>query len=249
MTETLSDDAERKIPSGPRVRVEEVAMILDMHVHTQISLDATATVEEYCEAIIKYRESFPIDGFVLTEHRVIDSSIDYRKLGNRYGIQIFQGVEVDGDFGHILLYGVTSECLRYIDLANRRLNDQEVVHIMKECGGIAIPAHPFRESVHGKALEEKREWVAGVEIIEQFNGANSAAQNAKASAIIARDGLRGIGGSDAHYVNWFLKCATVFERQVETMPALVEELYAGRFTPMQLPRPAGEGDGQSLSTI
>jgi predicted metal-dependent phosphoesterase TrpH len=248
MTETLSDDAERKIPSGPRVRVEEVAMILDMHVHTQISLDATATIEEYCEAIIKYRERFPIDGFVLTEHRVIDSSIDYRKLGDRYGIQIFQGVEVDGDFGHILLYGVTNECLRYIDLANRRLNDREVVRVMKECGGIAIPAHPFRESVHGKALEEKRAWVAGVEIIEQFNGANSEVQNAKASAIIARDGLRGIGGSDAHYVNWFLKCATVFERQVETMPALVEELYAGRFTPMQLPRPADEGDGRSLGT-
>jgi predicted metal-dependent phosphoesterase TrpH len=248
MTEMLSDDAERKIPSGPRVRVEEVAMILDMHVHTQISLDATATVEEYCEAIIKYRERFPIDGFVLTEHRVIDSSIDYRKLGDRYGIQIFQGVEVDGDFGHILLYGVTNECLRYIDLANRRLNDREVVHIMKECGGIAIPAHPFRESVHGKGLEEKREWVAGVEIIEQFNGANSEVQNARASAIIARDGLRGIGGSDAHYVNWFLKCATVFERQVETMPALVEELYAGRFTSMQLPRPADEGDGRSLGT-
>jgi predicted metal-dependent phosphoesterase TrpH len=225
-----------------------VAMILDMHVHTQISLDATATVEEYCEAIIKYRERFPIDGFVLTEHRVIDSSIDYRKLGDRYGIQIFQGVEVDGDFGHILLYGVTNECLRYIDLANRRLNDREVVHIMKECGGIAIPAHPFRESVHGKALEEKREWVAGVEIIEQFNGANSEVQNAKASAIIARNGLRGIGGSDAHYVNWFLKCATMFERQVETMPALVEELYAGRFTPMQLPQPADEGDGRSLGT-
>jgi histidinol phosphatase-like PHP family hydrolase len=51
-------------------------MILDMHVHTQISRDATATVEEYCEAIVKYRRSFPIDGFVLTEHRVIDRSID-----------------------------------------------------------------------------------------------------------------------------------------------------------------------------
>jgi predicted metal-dependent phosphoesterase TrpH len=224
-------------------------MILDMHVHTQISLDATATVEEYCEAILTYRESFPIDGFVLTEHRVIDRSIDYRKLGDRYGIQILQGVEVDGDFGHILLYGVTNECLRYIDLSNRRLNDREVVRIMKECGGIAIPAHPFRESVHGRALEEKRDWVAGVEIIEQFNGANSEVQNAKASAIIARDGLRGIGGSDAHYVNWFLKCATVFERQVETIAALVEELYAGRFTPMQLPQPADADGNRWLDSI
>jgi predicted metal-dependent phosphoesterase TrpH len=223
-------------------------MILDMHVHTQISRDATATVEEYCEAIVRYRERFPIDGFVLTEHRVIDGSIDYRKLGDKYGIQIFQGIEVDGDFGHILLYGVTDECLRYIDITNRRLNDREVVRIMKECGGIAISAHPFRESLHGKALEEKREWVTGVEIIEQFNGANSAAQNAKASALVARDGLRGIGGSDAHYVNWFLKCATVFERQVETIHALVEELYAGRFTPIHLPQPADAGDNRRLGT-
>jgi hypothetical protein len=90
--------------------------------------------------------------------------------------------------------------------------------------------------------------VAGVEIIEQFNGANSEVQNAKASAIIARDGLRGIGGSDAHYVNWFLKCATVFERRVETMPALVEELYAGRFAPMQLPQSTDAGENQLLGT-
>jgi predicted metal-dependent phosphoesterase TrpH len=219
-------------------------MILDMHVHTKVSMDATATVEEYCEAVVAYREIFPIDGFVLTEHRIIDGSIDYRRIGDKYGVQIFQGVEVDGDFGHILLYGVNDECLRYIDITNRRLNDREVMRLTKECGGIAIPAHPFRESLHGKALEEKREWVAGVEIIEQFNGANTALQNAKASAIVARDGMRGIGGSDAHYVNWFLTCATVFERRVETMPELIEELYAGRFTPIQLPQSADERDGR-----
>lgn len=223
-------------------------MILDMHVHTRISRDATATVEEYCEAIVKYREIFPIDGFVLTEHRVIDRSIDYRRLGEKYGVQIFQGVEVDGDFGHILLYGVTDECLRYIDITNRRLNDREVIRIVKECGGIAIPAHPFRESLHGKALEAKKEWTAGVEIIEQFNGANTEAQNAKASAIVARDGLRGIGGSDAHYVNWFLKCATRFEQRVETIQALVEELNAGRVTPIQLPQLSNEPDGRMLGT-
>jgi predicted metal-dependent phosphoesterase TrpH len=218
-------------------------MILDMHVHTQVSLDATATVEEYCEALLKYRHIYPVDGFVITEHRVIDRSTDYRKLGERYGIVILQGVEVDGDFGHILLYGVNDECLRYIDLANRRLNDREVIRIMKDCGGIAIPAHPFRESLYGKAFEQEKEWVAGVEIIEEFNGANTVEQNAKASAIIARDGLRGIGGSDAHYVNWFLKCATVFERYVETMADLVEELYAGRFAPIQLPQsPLGRED-------
>jgi predicted metal-dependent phosphoesterase TrpH len=221
-----------------------VAMILDMHVHTQVSRDATATVEEYCEAIVKYREFFPIDGFVLTEHRVIDRSIDYRRLGDAYGVRIFQGVEVDGDFGHILLYGVTDECLRYVDITNRRLVDREVIRIVKECGGLAVPAHPFRESLHGKALESKKEWTAGIEIIEQLNGANTEAQNASAGTIVARDGLRGIGGSDAHYVNWFLKCATQFERQIETMHELVEELRAGRFAPLQLPQPPAGVDAR-----
>ena len=210
-------------------------MILDMHVHTQISRDATATVEEYCQALLSYRDVYAVDGFVLTEHRVIDRSIDYRKLADQYGLRIFQGVEADGDRGHILLYGINDECLRYIDITNRRLNDREVIRIVKECGGIAIPAHPFRESLYGRALEGQQEWVAGVEVIEQFNGANTEAQNSKASAVVARDGLRGIGGSDAHYVNWFLKCATLFERRVETMQELVAELYAGRFAPIQLP--------------
>jgi len=217
-------------------------MILDMHVHTQISRDATATVEEYCQALVQYRDIYPVDGFVLTEHRAIDRSIDYRKLGEQYGLLILQGVEVDGDFGHILLYGVTDECLRYIDITNRRLNDREVIRIMRDCGGIAVPAHPFRESIHGRALEEKRDWVAEIEIIEQFNGANTAVQNAKASAIVARDALRGIGGSDAHYVNWFLTFATVFERRVETMQELAAELLAGRFVPIQLPQAPMEQD-------
>lgn len=215
-------------------------MILDMHVHTLVSPDATATVEEYCQALQAYRKFYPVDGFVLTEHRVIDRSIDYRTLGERYGIVILQGVEVDGDFGHILLYGVTDEFLRHVDITDRRLNDREVIHIIKEYGGIAVPAHPFRESLHGRALDGKREWVAGVEIIEQFNGANTPEQNAKATAIVSRDGLRGIGGSDAHYTNWFLTCATVFERRVETIAELVQELLAGRFTPLLLPQPPAE---------
>jgi hypothetical protein len=117
---------------------------------------------------------------------------------------------------------------------------------MKECGGIAVPAHPFRESLYGRAFEQQQDWVAGVEIVEEFNGANTVEQNARASAVVARDHLRGLGGSDAHYVNWFLTCATRFERQVDTMGELVAEIYAGRFTPIQLPPwPVGHGSSRA----
>jgi predicted metal-dependent phosphoesterase TrpH len=214
-----------------------MAMILDMHVHTRVSRDATATVEEYCRALQAYRDFYPVDGFVVTEHRTIDRAIDYRKLGEQYGMLILQGVEVDGDFGHILLYGVSDEFLRHVDISDRRLKDHEVLRIIRDCGGIGVPAHPFRESLYGRALDGKQAWVSGVEVIEQFNGANTDEQNARASAIIARDGLHGIGGSDAHYVNWFLKCATAFERRVETMEELVAEIAAGRSRPIRLPQP------------
>ncbi|MBI3328807.1 MAG: hypothetical protein HYZ81_19150, partial [Nitrospinae bacterium] len=50
----------------------------------------------------------------------------------------------------------------------------------------------------------------------------------------------GIGGSDAHYANWFLKCATAFEHRVERIEELVQELAAGRFAPLRLPQPPAE---------
>jgi hypothetical protein len=44
-----------------------------------------------------------------------------------------------------------------------------------------------------------------------------------------------------------LKCATMFEQEVDTMQALVEELYAGRFTPIQLPQSTDQSDGRELA--
>jgi len=86
-------------------------------VHTQISLDATATVEEYVRRSQSTREFLLSMASCSLNIGFIDSSIDYRKLGDRYGIQIFQGVEVDGDFrAHLAVLGSPNECLRYIDL-------------------------------------------------------------------------------------------------------------------------------------
>jgi len=218
-------------------------MIIDMHVHTEISGDATATVEKYCRAIKRYRQYHPFDGIVLTEHRVFESNSAIQRVAEKYNVMVFQGIEIDTDFGHLLLYGITDQFLRWIDITQRRIESRKVVKIINDCGGIAIPAHPFRESSYGTALAAHNEALNEIKVVEEMNGSNFTDQNEKAKALVERNGLRGIGGSDAHYANkiWFLNCATEFDNQIRNVEDLVRELRHGDFRPVILDSSVIEG--------
>ena len=93
-----------------------------MHVHTEVSVDSLATVEEYCQIMQKYRQYHPFDGIVLTEHREYHLDGHYDRVGERYDILILQGVEVDADLGHLLLYGITERFLKQIQKAYQNGN-------------------------------------------------------------------------------------------------------------------------------
>ncbi len=211
-------------------------MIIDMHVHTRASLDSPACAEDYCLAIRQYRNHHPFDGIVLTEHRVFDHHRSYQKVSEKYGVRIFKGIELDTDLGHLLLYGITDDFLKHTDISNRRHAAEDIIRRMEDCGGIAVPAHPFRESAYGQALEEKRDSVSGITVIETLNGVNTPEENQKTSALAFRNGLSSIGGSDAHFANrhWFLTCATKFDHPIHTDEDLVLALKNGTFEPVRL---------------
>lgn len=218
-------------------------MIIDMHVHTVLSGDSSATVEDYCRIIRQFREYHPFDAIVLTEHRAYQQDDAYRQIGEEYGVLVLQGIEVNTDLGHLLLYGVTDGFLDRVDISRLGLKCHEVIEEMERCGGVAVPAHPFRESSYGKALVRKEERLDGIAIIEERNGSNTTKQNDQASDLVRGNGLKGIGGSDAHYVNrhWFLNCATQFDAPITTMASLVEALKSGSFQPIVLDKsPLGE---------
>jgi len=206
-------------------------MIIDMHVHTQASGDSSATVDKYCRIIKQYRKNKPFHGLVITEHCLYDQHMTYQKNGDKNDVLIFQGVEVDTNLGHLLLYGITAKFLQQVDVSGRNLNSQKVIKTINDCGGIAIPAHPFRNSIYGRALTRNEIDLDEVSIIEELNGSNSGGQNKKATALIEKTDLKGIGGSDAHYANrgWFLNCATEFENTIYTIEDLVKELRQGYF--------------------
>jgi len=58
------------------------------------------------------RDERPLDGIVLTEHRQFDLRRDFRDLEDRYGLLILNAAEVETDYGHVLVYGVSVDATR-----------------------------------------------------------------------------------------------------------------------------------------
>lgn len=216
-------------------------MLVDLHVHTKLSADSNVAPEQYLEAIAK--NAIPLGAICFTEHRLFptDDELDrvYTELSQRFGVRIFKGVEADTNLGHLLIFGVTHEFRRRFDLDSRMLRAEQVIEVVHGEGGIAIPAHPFRDSGYGVRLDDLLAKVGpALSAIEAVNGQNSAAQNAEALALAEKLGLTPLGGSDAHFAtaNWFLTCATELDREVESVEHLCAELRAGRARPYNFPR-------------
>jgi predicted metal-dependent phosphoesterase TrpH len=216
-------------------------MLIDLHVHTKLSSDSNVAPETYLEAIA--RHPTPLGAICFTEHRLYptDAETDrlYGELSERFGVRIFKGIEADTNLGHLLVFGVTAELRRRFDLDGRMLRAEHMMEVVHHEGGIAIPAHPFRDSGYGTRLDDLLAKIGpALSAIEAINGQNSHNQNTDAIAAAEKLGLTAVGGSDAHFPtgNWFLTCATELEREVTTVEELCVELRAGRARPYQFPR-------------
>ena len=114
-------------------------MIIDLHAHSIKSDDGRAKVQNYCQWI--KAKDIAIDGFVLTEHRQFDDESDYSALGEKYGLTILKGAEVETEYGHVLVFGVTPELQQAFDFANINLALADVIAACNAHGAIAAPCH------------------------------------------------------------------------------------------------------------
>ena len=215
-------------------------MIVDLHVHTKLSADSRVTADQYLEFVTSSGKG--LGAICFTEHRLYpgDPEIErsYAELSERFGISIFRGIEADTDLGHLLLFGINREVQRRFDLTSRMLKSALLIDVLHSEGGIAIPAHPFRESGFGVRLDSLlARHGAALGAIEVINGQNSAAENQHAADAALKLGITGVGGSDAHFASakWFLTCATELERDVTTVEELCAEIRAGRAKPYTFP--------------
>jgi predicted metal-dependent phosphoesterase TrpH len=171
----------------------------------------------------------PIDGFVLTEHRQFDDESDYRELAREFGLTILKGSEVETEYGHVLVFGVTDALVRAFDFADIRLPLARVIEACAEHGAVPVPCHPGRPRVGMHAHLATYGVPQGVRIVEVYNGGSREGEDAIAQAMAAEQGYLGIGGSDAHIVSHVGRCATRFPGTIADERELVEALDAGDF--------------------
>lgn len=202
-------------------------MIIDLHAHSTKSDDGRAKVENYCKWI-RTRE-LPLDGFVLTEHRQFDDESDYSPLGDEYGLLILKGSEVETEYGHVLVFGVTPELVREFDFASISLPLANVIEACEKHNAVAVPCHPGRPRVGMAAHLEEHGVPDGVKIVEIYNGGSRNNEDEIACSLADQQGYAGIGGSDAHIVSHIGRCATRFNQDIHSMQDLVEALQNNAF--------------------
>lgn len=212
-------------------------MILDLHLHSELSDDSRARVETYLKILSRKREERPLDGIVVTEHRGFDPGVDYRSLEDEYQLRILRGVEVESEYGHILVYGVNEDIRARFDFTDVRLPAQEIVTEVDRLGGIAAPCHPGRANVGLCAHYESKPPLEGVIAVEALNGGSKQAENERVGGLMEKHGYFGFGGSDAHLVSFIGVCATEFEDEIADEEALVVALKSGRYRAVDF-RPA-----------
>jgi hypothetical protein len=215
-------------------------MIVDLHVHTHLSDDSKSAPEKYLEAAIK--SGAGLGAICFTEHRRFprDPELDrlYAELSDNHGIAIIKGIEADTDLGHLLLFGLNDAVIRRFDPEQRMLRSEHLIEVLHGEGGIAIPAHPFRDSGFGVRLDDLLAKLGpALSAIEAINGQSSPKENERATIAAEKLGLTALGGSDAHFptAHWFLTCATELERPIKNVEELCIELRAGRGRPYRFP--------------
>ena len=202
-------------------------MIIDLHAHSTKSDDGRAKVENYCKWI-RTRE-LPLDGFVLTEHRQFDDESDYSSLSEEYGLLILKASEVETEYGHVLVFGVTPDLVKEFDFSSINLRLANVIEACERHQAVPVPCHPGRPRVGMAAHLEEFGIPDGVQIVEIYNGGSRNNEDEIACTLADNQGYAGIGGSDAHIVSHIGRCATRFEDDIRSMQDLVNALQNNAF--------------------
>ena len=104
---------------------------------------------------------------------------------------------------------------------------QKIIDYVRSCGGVCIPAHPFR--FKAASIGDKLETLIGIFAIEGYNAKSDIEENRMAWEKAEKLNLKLTGGSDAHVVGQIGKCVTEFPSNIENMSELVEALKSGNF--------------------
>ena len=215
--------------------------VFDLHGHTTRGSSDSSLVPE---DLVRQARNLGLDGVCLTEHSGGWEPGEVQRAFEGSGVVAVNGLEVETDMGHILVFGLHS----YLNGMHRMAELRKVVD---RAGGVMVSAHPFRNLFNQRPFNynllfrdpdehpETAQLAAShpifelVDAIEVANGSNTAYENRFALEVARQLGLGGTGGSDAHSSHGLGNCVTVFDGEVGSESDLIEALKAKAYSPGQ----------------
>ncbi|MGQ9681926.1 MAG: PHP domain-containing protein [Anaerolineae bacterium] len=161
-------------------------MRLDLHVHTNRSLDCLMTPEVLARTV----QARGLDGVAVTDHNDIEGAIALAAIAP---FTVIVGEEIKTTEGEV--------CGLFLrERISPRLSPEETLAAIHEQGGLAYVPHPLdrlRNSAMGRCTLERV--LADVDILEVFNARVLVPQDNTAALLLARQhGLAMGAGSDGH---------------------------------------------------
>ena len=192
-------------------------MRFDLHVHTDISACSGLEFSE----ILDHARSLELEGVCITDHNTMEVRRHLKEGMQKDGLCIIFGMEYQTQDGHFLLFGP------FEDLPPE-LSAPSLLRLVRDCGGAAVAAHPFRKSA------STSEYVVGngmCRTIEVFNGRNSESENRQTKRWCESYSLCECAGSDAHSLDELGRMVTHFAAPVHCREDLIFALNHGLCTP------------------
>ncbi|MBM4135981.1 MAG: PHP domain-containing protein [Nitrospira sp.] len=194
-------------------------MLVDMHIHTRFSPCSSIRIAQ----LLKRAREVGIDAICITDHDTIAAKSIIENGVDSSGICVIVGIEYTTTKGDFLIFGP-------IEYIPKGMAAEGLLKWIKKEGGVAIPAHPFRKS---RPVDIRI--LPSFEIVEALNGRNHESENESCKNWIKRhgDGVKEIGGSDAHTIAEVGQTVTVFDNNIYSVEDLIKELRNGNYSPLQ----------------
>ncbi len=163
-----------------------MAMLFDLHVHTDISPCSKMSLED---AILHAKEC-GLDGICITDHHSMAGMEKIKEGPQSNGVCVIFGMEYSTAQGDFLIFGPYQHLPKGLDAL-------DLLAYVRATGGVAIGAHPFRR---GRSIREDLFRTRFVKVAEGMNGRNNSDENQVALTRLPRYGTALVGGSDAHQI-------------------------------------------------
>ncbi len=192
-------------------------MIIDPHIHTIYSGDATGTPRE----IIKQARAIGLDAIAIADHNTLKGSLIAQKEVKEFkDILIIPAMELTSNKGHIVALGINEEI-------KKGLSPEETLDAIHDMGGISIVPHPFVRYRDGLFVKIKD---LPVDAIETMNSRYIFGySNWKAKKLSIEKNIPEIGASDSHFVAAVGSCVTDVDADF-SIESILKSIKQGKTT-------------------